>query len=157
MLCYAMLYYTIETLPWNTTNHANAKPSYSHFLSYLFRCRLPPVSLCRYGDVVPRSKFGRLFAVVWMMVGMAIYCTLIASITSSFEKVNTERDVFELTKKRVSPSGLQSLPLVTANWIYLACSRTVSTKHFSTFSLGWRCWWHSSVLWSCEAGSSCVR
>ena len=40
-------------------------------------------SLCRYGDKVPRSVAGRLFAVVWINAGLVILAIFMGVITTS--------------------------------------------------------------------------
>lgn len=64
-----------------TTCNTNVKSFYFFFF------------LCSYGDRYPRSIGGRLFAVMWILVGMVIISIFTAALTSSLTTLSLETKV----------------------------------------------------------------
>ena len=52
----------------------------------------------RYGDKTPKSTFARLFAVVWIMIGVTMCSILTATLSSALTSVNVERYDFTTGK-----------------------------------------------------------
>ena len=63
------------------------------------------ICLCSYGDRYPRSMGGRLFAVMWILVGMVIISIFTAALTSSLTTLSLETQV-KLPGAKVSRSTI---------------------------------------------------
>ena len=53
--------------------------------------QISPISLCRYGDKTPKSVCARLFAVVWILIGVTVCSVMTASLTSALTSVKFEQ------------------------------------------------------------------
>lgn len=59
------------------------KPNTAH--SVLVKLTLFPFIVCRYGDKTPRSFIGRLFGVLWILLGLIVTTMFIATVTSALQ------------------------------------------------------------------------
>ena len=64
------------------------------------------VYLHRYGDKTPKSVVGRIFAIIWIQLGLVIMAIFMAHITSALTVLNLEMGLGSLAGKKVCESLL---------------------------------------------------
>ena len=60
------------------------------------------INLCRYGDKTPRSFFGRLFGVVWILLGLVVVTMFVATVTSALTHSSSPEFINGLEGLKVS-------------------------------------------------------
>ena len=69
----------------------------------ILRSSFLSLSLCRYGDKTPKSVLARLFAVMWILIGVTVCSVMTATLTDALTSVKNDKyDV--TTGKRVGSS-----------------------------------------------------
>lgn len=68
------------------------------------------LNLTRYGDKAPKSCCGRIFAMIWIMVGVTVCSLLTATLTTAFNNISADQQI-ELAGKKVDMDIADSLLL----------------------------------------------
>ena len=71
------------------------------FTVYLLSKQFPFI-VCRYGDKTPRSFIGRLFGVLWILLGLIVTTMFIATVTSALQHSSTPEFINALEGMEVS-------------------------------------------------------
>ena len=70
----------------------------------------------RYGDRTPSTIFGRLFAVIWILIGITIFNMFTATITSALNKELMEKVQFSPLNQEVRPFMELRWPFMEFQW-----------------------------------------
>ena len=73
------------------------------FHSNLKHCPLFNLSMCfRYGDKSPKSYIARIFAVLWILLGITIFSMFTASLTNRLHRASWGKNSVEVNGKTVT-------------------------------------------------------
>jgi len=64
-----------------------------HSPVYIYYIFIILLHILRYGDFVPRGIPGRLFTVIWILMGLVLSSLVIGAIVTSLTSVNSSTDI----------------------------------------------------------------
>ncbi|KXJ08446.1 uncharacterized protein LOC110248867 [Exaiptasia diaphana] len=69
-----------------------------------------------YGDRTPKSMFGRLFGIIWIVFGISLCSIMTATITTALTSMNVKKDVAIMDKKIAVLAGSNSISEAVKNF-----------------------------------------